>query len=148
MRPWVVVKEPASWAVRVRDREEAQQVLEAAQLHNEEELSPVGEQLACQGLLEFEGQTWLLLGSAGGEGHAATSAWLSQHLPPALEVLWPFADKPEGWEESSEYVWRPVAASGALPEAVPLGELPLAPWAEEEPEPEVFELEEGSECAG
>lgn len=41
MRPFVVVKEPASWAVRVRSREEAQQVLEATQLHNEEELAPV-----------------------------------------------------------------------------------------------------------
>lgn len=59
----------------------------------------MGEQLACQGLLEFEGQAWLLLGSTGGEGHAVTSAWLTQHLPPAADVLCPFEDKPEGWQE-------------------------------------------------
>lgn len=41
MRPFVVVSEPASWAVLVRSRDEVQQVLEAAQLHNEEGLAPV-----------------------------------------------------------------------------------------------------------
>lgn len=142
MSPLPVVKEPASWAVLVRSREEVRKVLEAAQQHNEEELAPVrtqetrghacrrvggcgvvltgacsmllpgalhawltasacmqvGEQLSCQGLLELEGQTWLQLGS-GGEGHAATSAWLNQHLPPELDVRWPAEDKPEGWLE-------------------------------------------------
>ncbi len=41
MSPLPVVKEPASWAVLVRSREEVRKVLEAAQQHNKEELAPV-----------------------------------------------------------------------------------------------------------
>lgn len=50
----------------------------------------------------------------------------------------------------STYMWRPAAGAGVLPEAVPLWELQLAPWAgpEQALEAQEAELEEGSECAG
>jgi hypothetical protein len=108
------------WGVLLRSRNDVRDALEVVQRHNQQEQrygqawaewseagragsepdDIVGETLNVNSFLRFHGQVYVCRNSGGG---SLTSAFLHQHLPPHIEVLWPF-DKPEGRRDCDDYI--------------------------------------------
>jgi hypothetical protein len=96
------------YAIKLTTINDAREVINAINNHNNcKDWERRGEYIYISGYLDFNDKCYMVAGNGG--GRTMTSEWFDNYFPYTIE--WHgMCDKPNGWYECEDYIWKNEAS--------------------------------------